>query len=207
MATYDAGVTTKRDHGKSPPLMLRCSATEGRHLFPSLMLALRDMRHASGRNPETGEGDGNESWIGLSIGMIVLDTLRGSSRDRVREEWVQLLAGHGVSQNDAAIIYALRCSVLHGYGTPRPEKAGRRTVVVTPDRDAYALDTTEKGFALVSVPVFCGCLVERIAYEAPNDWDASLLDTDFRLDLSRLAYRTGTAGVDVWPPPSKRPTG
>jgi hypothetical protein len=192
MATYDAGVTTKGDHGRSPPAMLRCPITDGRHLFPSLVLALRDMRHSNNRNPASGEGDGNDSWIALSIGMIVLDTLTPDT-DPVWDRWLRLLTDHGVSEDDATIIYALRNSVLHGYGTPTPEKAGRRKVVLTANHDAYALDTTAKGFALVSVPVFCGCLVERIAYEAPNDWDASLLDTDFRLDLSRLAYRTGTA--------------
>jgi len=36
---------------------------------------LRDIRSANGRDPETGDGDGNDSWIGLSIAMIVLDTL------------------------------------------------------------------------------------------------------------------------------------
>jgi hypothetical protein len=32
--------------------------------------------------------------------------------------------------------------------------------------------------ARLSVPVFCGRLVERIVTEAPQDWDTSLLDTD-----------------------------
>jgi hypothetical protein len=36
-------------------------------------------RAASGRDPETGNGDGNSSWIGLSLGMIVLDSLSRSS--------------------------------------------------------------------------------------------------------------------------------
>lgn len=179
-------MTTERDHGKSSPPMLPCPFPEGERLFASLVLALRDMRHANKRDPETGAGEGNDSWIGLCIGMIVLDTLRGNSRERVREEWTQLLTNHGVSEGDATIIYALRCSLLHGYGPPKPEEACHRRVVLTGDRDAYALDTTIKdGVALVSVPVFCGCLVERIAAEAPNDWDDSLLDVDFRLDLSR----------------------
>jgi hypothetical protein len=34
---------------------------------------------------------------------------------------------------------------------------------------------------LVSVPVLCGRLVERIAAEAPNDWDDSLIDTDYHV--------------------------
>jgi hypothetical protein len=33
----------------------------------------------------------------------------------------------------------------------------------------------------VSVPVFCGRLVERIAAEAPGDWDDSLINTNYRL--------------------------
>jgi hypothetical protein len=59
-------------------------------------------------------------------------------------------------------------------------------VLLTDDRDGYAIDTGTDGVALVSVPVFCGCLVERIAAEAPHDWDRSRLDVGFRLDLSLL---------------------
>jgi hypothetical protein len=47
-------------------------------------------------------------------------------------------------------------------------------------RDACAVETSADGRALVSVPVFCGRLVERIAAEAPSDWDTSTIDTDVR---------------------------
>jgi hypothetical protein len=101
--------------------MLRCPLQEGEHLFPSLVLALRDMRYANQRDRETGDGDGNQSWTGLSIGMIVLDTLSGDGdTDKVGERWSRLLTNHGVSDEDAAIIYALRNSLLHGYGPPEP---------------------------------------------------------------------------------------
>jgi hypothetical protein len=184
---YDAVVTTERDHGRRPPPMLPCPLQEGEHLFPSLVLALRDMRYANQRDRETGDGDGNQSWIGLSIGMIVLDTLSGDGdTTKVGERWSRLLTNHGVSDEDAAIIYALRNSLLHGYGPPKREKARDRKVLLTDDRDGYAIDTGTDGVALVSVPVFCGCLVERIAAEAPNDWDRSRLDVDFRLNLSLL---------------------
>jgi hypothetical protein len=80
VAKYDAGVTTRSDHGKSSPSMLRCPLEEDEHLFRSLVLTLRDMRCANQRDPETGDGQGNTSWIGLAIGMIVLDTLSGDSK-------------------------------------------------------------------------------------------------------------------------------
>jgi hypothetical protein len=178
-------VTTDRDHGKSSPSMLRCPLQEEEHLFPTLVLAVRDMRRANTRDPETGQGDGNRSWVGLCIGMIVLDTLSGDTVP-VWDRWLRLLTNHGVSEEDAAIVYALRCSLLHGYGPPNRGRARGRRVILTDDRDGYAVDTATDGVALVSVPVFCGRLVERIAAEAPNDWDGSRLDVDFRLDLSRL---------------------
>jgi hypothetical protein len=35
---------------------------------------------------------------------------------------MRLLTGHEILSSDAAIIYELRCSVLHGYGLPRPPR-------------------------------------------------------------------------------------
>jgi hypothetical protein len=135
------------------------------------------MRGASGRDPETGAGDGNESWIGLSLAMIVLDTLSGSS-DGVGARWRRLLTSHGIPQDDADIIYALRCSLLHGYGLPLPDEAHGRNVALTPDRSACAVDTSVNGRALVSVPVFCGRLVERVAVAAQGNWDTSVINTN-----------------------------
>ena len=80
------------------------------------------------------------------------------------------------------MIYRLRCSVLHGYGLPassRPELHYRH-LVATDEPKAHALEEREKEWRL-SVPVFYSRLVERIAFEARNDWDVKLLDTDFRL--------------------------
>lgn len=156
--------------------MLQCPRSQS-SLYPTLVLALRDMRQANGRDPETGTGDGNESWIGLSLAMIVLDTLSGSS-DGVGARWKRLLTRHDVRVDDADIIYALRCSLLHGYGIPQPDAVHGRKLYLTPYQDAFAVDTSADGRALVSVPVFCGRLVERIAAEAPDDWDTSAIDTD-----------------------------
>ena len=58
--------------------MLQCPRDQS-SLYPTLVLALRDMRQANGRDPVTGTGDGNESWTGLSLAMIVLDTLSDES--------------------------------------------------------------------------------------------------------------------------------
>jgi hypothetical protein len=176
---YDADMTTERDHGSHELEMLRCELHDS-HLYPSLVLALRDMRQANGRDPTTGAGDGNRSWIGLSLAMIVLDTLSGNG-GKVGDRWKLLLTRHGLSSHDAEIVYALRCSLLHGYGPPKPERSCGRTVLLTDDRAAYALDASQDGRALVSVPVFCGRLVERITAEAPGDWDDSLINTDHRI--------------------------
>jgi hypothetical protein len=55
--------------------------------------------------------------------MIVLDTLSGDGdTDKVGERWSRLLTNHSVSDEDAAISYALRNSLLHGYGPPKREK-------------------------------------------------------------------------------------
>jgi hypothetical protein len=57
---------------------------------------------------------------------------------------------------------------------------GHRTVLLTPYHDAYALDTSQAGLALVSVPVFCGRLVERIvATIALDEWDTDLINTAY----------------------------
>lgn len=74
--------------------------------------------------------------------------------------------------------------MLHGYGVPRPEDTADRNVVFTNDTTAYALDTSHPGVALLSVPVFCSHLVERIAAAVPELWDSSL--TSVSRDLLRI---------------------
>ncbi len=159
--------------------MLRCEL-RGSHLYPHLVLALRDMRQANGRDLTTGAGSGNASWIGLSLAMVVLDRLSGDSPG-VGDRWTRLLTDHEVSEDDAKILYALRCSLLHGYELPKPDKSCGRTVLLTDDPAAYAVDTSRDGLALVSVPVFCGRLVERIAAEVPGGRDEGLVNTDYRI--------------------------
>jgi hypothetical protein len=168
-------MTTRLDKGTAEVEMLPCPLHEST-IYPTLTLALRDMRRAHGRNATTGGGRGTESWIGLSIGMIVLDTLSGMANG-VETRWLKLLTSHGVTSKDAELIYKVRCSLLHGYGPPK--KVGNRRVYLTQDQDAYALDTSRK--ALLSVPVFCRTLVERIAFEAHGLWDVSEIDTNFEL--------------------------
>lgn len=173
-------MTTELDRGTlSPPTRLECPLTSS-NLYITLRLALRDMRDACGRDAVTGAGDGNASWIGLTMGMIVLDTLTGSS-GKTADRWKHLLTSNGVSKGDAKIIYMMRCSLLHGYGPPKSSDVGGRRMFLTPDPTAFALDTSSDGLALLSVPVFCGYLVERLVTEAKDDWDKSLIDTNFRL--------------------------
>ena len=169
-------MTTKLDIGTNDPAR-RLAPLDASPIYPTFFLALRDMREANRRDRETGEGLGNDSWIGLSLAMVVLDTLRGSSRDKVKQEWIALLTAHDVSDEDAEIIYALRCSLLHGYGPPRAVDAQNRRVVLTGDQTAHAVDTDTAGKANISVPVFCRCLVERIVANGPGNWDGSLVDT------------------------------
>jgi hypothetical protein len=64
---------------------------------------------------------------------------------------------------------------------PNPSRTHGRTVLLTSDPSRYAVDTSKRGRALVSVPVFCGYLVERIALEAYDQWDVTLLDTNVKL--------------------------
>jgi hypothetical protein len=145
-------------------------------VYRSRVLAMRDMRTANGRDAESGDGEGNASWIGLALGMMVLDTLTPES-EGVRDRWLRLLTGCGINDEDCAIIYQLRCSLLHGYGIPKPEKIGGRCLLLTNDHNAYAIDTNDHNVATVSVPVFCRSLVERIVAETPEqNWDTTLIN-------------------------------
>lgn len=135
------------------------------------------MRTANGREPQTGAGHDSGSWIGLAIGMVVLDTLTPES-EPVGQRWERLLTSHGITEGDARAIYKLRCSLVHGYYLPEPRLIGGRSMQLTADRDTYAVDTETEGLVSVSVPVFTRCLVERIAFEARDEWDETLIDTD-----------------------------
>ncbi len=73
--------------------------------------------------------------------MTVLDTLTSGS-EPVGQRWVNLLTRHGVTEADAELIYALRCSLLHGYGPPKPSAGtDNRIVLLTDDRFTFAVDT------------------------------------------------------------------
>lgn len=158
--------------------MLNCSL-QSTGVYPSLVLALRDMREVNGRDPVTGTGQGNGSWVGLSIGMTILDTLSGDSRNDVRGRWERFLTSHGISKKDAHVIYMLRNSLLHGYGVPKPSEIYKRRLLLTDDATAFAVDTRQDSLVNVSVPVFCGNLVECISAQSPQGWDTSLIDTNY----------------------------
>ncbi|MEU3624818.1 hypothetical protein BS329_17900 [Amycolatopsis coloradensis] len=175
-------MTTELDkgcEGETGP-MLSCHLN-GTHTYSSLILALRDMRSANDRDPATDAGDGNDSWIGLVLGMIVLDNLSGTGGE-VGSRFKGLLTDHGVSEDDARYIYRFRCSLHHEYGLPRPTTVDDRRLVVIPGIDAYAVDTSRPDRITISVPAFCGRLVERIAYEAPKPASSSLINTRLVLD-------------------------
>ena len=173
-------MTTARDQGTQEQHRLRCPLND-QMLYSPILLALRDLRTANGRDPETGDGRANESWIALSVGMVVLDSLTPSDQ-QVGERWVELLTVHEIDADDALIVYAIRNALLHGYGIPKPEKALGRRVIMTPDPLAPALDTDTLGVARLSVPVFCSHLVERIALQGRSRWDTSMIWTGAPLD-------------------------
>ena len=160
--------------------MLRCPLRAS-HKYASRDLALRDMRTAHKRDEVTGDGPGTESWIGLSLGMVVLDTLSGTEIG-VEGRWLDLLAEHSIEEEDAGIIWALRCSLLHGYGLPRPDRIFGRRTIMSPDPTLYAVDTRRRGEVWISVPVICSRLVERIAFEAYDRWDTSLIFVNAALE-------------------------
>lgn len=174
-------MTTLLDLGTEPkPQMLRCELAPD-NVYSTLILALRDFRHANGRDTTTGAGDGNTSWVALALGMIVLDTLSGPADQPVGKRWEHLLTTHDITESDAKLIYLLRCSLLHGYGIPKPQLIENRRLVLNGDLAAYALVTDQPGLAVLSVPVFCGYLVERIASQAKMFWDVSLINTDIQV--------------------------
>ena len=135
-------VTALNDHGDRPPSMIQCPVGIA-PVHSSLTLALRDMRTATARDEETGDGPGNASWIGLSIGMTVLDTLTKAS-DPHRQRMLRLLTAHGVEERDAEVIYHLRNSVLHGYWLPKNTKLRNRRMLPHREQTSYALDTTSQ---------------------------------------------------------------
>ena len=157
--------------------MLNCPVGLG-SLYPSRVLALRDLRTALGRDETTGDRPGNHSWIGLTLGLVVLDTLTGPGTKDVGKKWLRLLTDHGIHERDADAIYKLRCSMVHGYGIPL--LGDGRNVQLTAYQHGYAVDTESPDVISVSVPVFCRCLVERVAYEAGDQWDETLIDTRAR---------------------------
>ena len=110
-------MTTERYRGNSSLKMRRCELRDSNRYYPA-ELALRDMRQANGRDPETGAGEPNESWASLCLSMIVLDMLARHRKGKQEDRWVKLLVDHSVPELDARIIYALRCSLLHEYSIP-----------------------------------------------------------------------------------------
>jgi len=176
-------MTTLADRGGTAVTRVDCALPSDRNVYMPLELALRDMRTANGRDENTGDGPGNESWIGVCLGVIVLDTLSGTSTS-VRGRFTELLTDHEIETEDAEIFWGVRNALLHGYGVPKPGKAADRDVAFTNDPTAYALDTRRPQVALLSVPVFCGHLVERIAAAVPEQWDPTL--TSVSQDLLRV---------------------
>jgi hypothetical protein len=175
-------MTTLADRGGTAVSRVGCTLPPERNVYLPLELALRDMRTANGRDEDTGERSGNESWIGVCLGMIVLDALR--DLEACWGSFKKLLTDHGIEPEDADMLWDIRNALLHGYGVPKPVESAGRSVVFTSDAGACALDTSRPQLALFSVPMFCGHLVERIAAAVPEQWDPSL--TAVRQDLLRV---------------------
>ena len=93
------------------------------------------------------------------------------------------------------IVHALRCFLLHGYGPPKPENSYGRQLLLTEDRADYARWTPRSpAVHLWARPSSCGRLVERIAAEAPDDWNDSLINTNHRLWAYKSAHNCATHG-------------
>jgi len=184
-------VTTLADQGGAPLTRVDCALPPDRDTHLPLELALRDMRTANGRDENTGRRMGNSSWIGVCLGMVVLDTLSGTSKP-VWARFKKLLTDHNIEPDDADILWSCRNALLHGYGVPKPAHVGNRNVLFTDDADAYALDTSHPQLVLLSVPVFCSHLVERLAAAVPDQWDRSLIA------VSQDLIRVGT--IRLLPP-------
>jgi hypothetical protein len=192
-------MTTLADKGGTAESLVHCPVRLDNTYLP-LELALRDMRDANGRDAETGAGAGGPSWIGVCLGMIVLDTLSGTT-EPAGKRFKKLLTDHDVNQDDASVIWTIRNALLHGYGIPKTSDVAGRDVLFTPDPHAYAIDTRSPGCVLFSVPVFCGHLVERIAAAVPEQWDTSLIAvnhdrirTDIRLVPASPPTASGSNG-------------
>jgi hypothetical protein len=172
-------MTSERYRGTNSFEMRRCELRDSNRYYPA-ELALRDMRQANGRDPETGLGDPNESWASLCLSMIILDVLSRQRKGKQEDRWVKLLIDHSIPELDARIIYALRNSLLHEYFLPTytgPD-VGILQIVLTGDRNGYAVDTSGVP-VLVSAPVFCGSLVEHLAFVVPISWTKPLVDTNY----------------------------
>jgi hypothetical protein len=207
-------MTTLRDHGRSEVQTLRCSLDDYRpNLYPTLRLALRDMRQAGDRDLVDGSGTHNWWWPGLALGMIVLDTLSGDEPG-AGQRFQAMLMDHGITKTDAWLLWKLRCSLVHGYGLPRLQDW---QMFATREWGAYALDTSREGLAVLSIPVFCGRLVERIVSEMPDRWDVTLLDVAAQVPGGGGSqWATGSPGDYIshldfhWPPnmpPQQPPEG
>jgi len=172
-------MTTALDNGSGmPPSMLKCELSSV-HQYATLTLALRDMREINGRDPVTGVGEGNDKWPGMTLGMIVIDTLSGDpSTGSAQSRWLALLKANHVPEVDALVLYRVRNALLHGYGIPKKTdpRLGGREVFLSGDTKGFAVDTSATGRAVVSVPVFCGRLVERVAASVPSSWDITEID-------------------------------
>jgi len=178
-------MTTVTDRGGASIRRVHCVLRPGTGYLP-LELALRDMRTVNGRDPDTGDGPGNDSWTGLCLGMIVLDTLSGTN-ESVGKRFTRLLTEHGIDPEDANDLSSVRNSLLHGYGPPKPSSVRERRIEFTDSTTAYAYDTHDPHRAWLSVPVFCGHLVERITAAVPERWDVSL--TAVAEDLIHIGVR------------------
>ncbi|WNV84723.1 hypothetical protein [Umezawaea sp. Da 62-37] len=97
------------------------------------------------------------------------------------------MTDHDISVPDAKLLWTVRNALLHGYFVPKPSGDEPRRVQFNNFTTGYALDTRDPKEIQLSVPVFCGHLVERIAAAVPERWDMSLIDVDE--DLAYISVR------------------
>jgi hypothetical protein len=105
-----------------------------RHYRSSLEALLRDSRGAAGRNLDTGEviePAFSQSWLAAIGYLALVDQMSALLKvppagNRLTTGFERLLIWNGMIEENAAALYALRCSIVHSYGLlndPRKRRA------------------------------------------------------------------------------------
>jgi hypothetical protein len=105
--------------------------------FSGFVAALRDMRGATGRNPDTGEkisGQGHGNWLGATGYLMLLDQIGSCFKPRssagITGNTIHKALGYFTQLPDREIdaLYALRCAFAHDYSLYNIPPNGRQSL-------------------------------------------------------------------------------